>query len=281
MAQVVAVHGIAQQFKGARVLETQWAPALRDGLSAAGCLDADSVSVRVAFFGDLFRPSGKGIADVQESLADDVEEELLAAYLRHAHELEPERVPDPDTEVTSKGPLRTGGAVAARRLLNTWFFSHLPLTLLISHLRQVASYLRDSEMRQAMQQRVLDAIDDDTRVVVGHSLGSVVAYETLALHPLKVASPTLVTLGSPLGHDVVRRRLTAAPDSASLPRPGGVARWVNVADIADVVALRPRLAAVAAGPVEDLRIRNGAQAHDVGPYLTSAAVGGVACAALH
>ena len=62
MAAIVGIHGIAQQFAGGYQLTSVWYDALRDGLVAAGhraAADALAVNdIRVAFFGDLFRPPG-------------------------------------------------------------------------------------------------------------------------------------------------------------------------------------------------------------------------------
>jgi hypothetical protein len=90
MVAVVGVHGIAQQFSGGYQLGAVWYDALRDGLSAAGygpAADAlGSADLRVAFFGDLFRPSGAmagqnppfSAADVEPGL----ERDLLAEFSR-------------------------------------------------------------------------------------------------------------------------------------------------------------------------------------------------------
>ncbi|MGY2033323.1 hypothetical protein ACW9HD_36990, partial [Nocardia gipuzkoensis] len=67
MAVIVGVHGIAQQYRGRYELEATWHTAIRDGLLAgefrvrAETLRAEDV--RVAFFGDLFRPPGAMAAD--------------------------------------------------------------------------------------------------------------------------------------------------------------------------------------------------------------------------
>jgi hypothetical protein len=51
-------------------------------------------------------------------------------------------------------------------------------------------------------QEILAAhIDDHTKVIVAHSLGSVAAFE--ACHTLQQTLPLLVTLGSPLGLDTI------------------------------------------------------------------------------
>ena len=71
--------------------------------------------------------------------------------------------------------------------------------------------------------------------MIGHSLGSVVAYESA--HRLTRPLPLLVTLGSPLGlRTIVNDRLRPPPSF-----PLQVARWLNVADREDVVAAEPDL----------------------------------------
>ena len=86
------------------------------------------------------------------------------------------------------------------------------------------------------------AVDEDTWVVVGHSLGSVVAYEALCAHP-EWPVRALVTLGSPLGiRNLIFERLVPAPVIGKTGKlagawPGRAQAWTNVADAADVVAL--------------------------------------------
>ena len=109
-------------------------------------------------------------------------------------------------------------------------------------LQQVRRYMTDPQVRRAAQDRVAAEVGEDTRVVVGHSLGSVVAYEALCAHP-EWPVRALVTLGSPLGiRNLIFDRLVPAPAAAGPGGvrgawPGGVRSWVNVADAGDVVAL--------------------------------------------
>jgi hypothetical protein len=78
------------------------------------------------------------------------------------------------------------------------------------------------------------------RVVLAHSLGSVVAYETLWARP-DLEVELLITLGSPLAPpDVVFDRLDPAPRNGKGRRPPGVRRWINVAPRASSRQLRPR-----------------------------------------
>ena len=74
-------------------------------------------------------------------------------------------------------------------------------------LGQAVRYLTEPAIREAAIAAVHEHLGDDTRVVLAHSLGSVVAYEapprqTARPQPL----PLLITIGSPLGLPSVIRR---------------------------------------------------------------------------
>ncbi|MET7736531.1 hypothetical protein ABZT02_35015 [Streptomyces sp. NPDC005402] len=64
--------------------------------------------------------------------------------------------------------------------------------------KQVRDCLTDPSLRAQALARVTDQIHTDTRVVVAHSLDSVVAYEALCARPGHQVR-ALVTIGSPLG----------------------------------------------------------------------------------
>jgi alpha-beta hydrolase superfamily lysophospholipase len=78
-------------------------------------------------------------------------------------------------------------------------------------LTQVIRYQRDSEIHGRAIARVNEHLVSDTRVVIGHSLGSVVAYDALRARPAEQPLPVLVTLGSPLGLSAIRTRLLPQP----------------------------------------------------------------------
>lgn len=131
-------------------------------------------------------------------------------------------------------------------------------------------------VRQAVTQ-ALDAVgagdgDEDGRggplVVVGHSLGSVVAYEVLAARNPRV--DLFVTLGSPLGVTEIQDCLAAPPAV-----PSRTALWLNASDARDVVALdhtlRPEYAPP--GRITDVLVRNNGENHHAAvEYLSDALV---------
>ncbi len=150
--------------------------------------------------------------------------------------------------------------------------------MLLFGLRQVRQFLHDPDIKAKVLARVDEVIKTDTRVVVAHSLGSVVAYKALC-RDTNWNVHTLVTLGSPLGiRKLIFDVLTPKPVEGvgTWPR---VRRWVNVTDDGDIVALVKDLAPLFKG-VEDVRVYNGWQSHDGAHYLNSKPVGAAIAAAL-
>ena len=289
MARVVCVHGIGQQHNGEEMLHAEWAPALRDGIRRSGGAGADLPSdedIGCVFYGDLFRPAGRllGPGDPWLTPADATEfdQELLMAWWRGAAGADPQVI-DPDARTLARPP---GGVQAALRALSrSAFFAGLAERVMLFDLQQVRRYVTDSGIRQAVQDRVAAAVDGDTRVLVAHSLGSVVAYEALCAH-LDWPVQAFVTLGSPLGvRNLIFDRLRPAPAAweSSAPAgawPGGVRLWTNVADAGDVVALVKDLRPLFGAKVANYLVDNGAHAHAVPPYLTALETGAAIAAGL-
>jgi hypothetical protein len=216
VAQVVCVHGVGQQREAANTLHALWAPALCGGVRLAGGRLAEA-EVRCAFYGDLFRPPGGHLAPVDRPLRandlDPFERDLLAEWWEEAARTDA-LVVAPDAPTLARAPRSVQGAL--RALSGSRFFATLGKRALLGDLRQVRDYFEEPEVRSRAQQRVSEAVGDDTRALVGHSLGSVVAYEALCANP---GWPVrmLVTLGSPFG-DAESDLRSAAADAAACGR---------------------------------------------------------------
>ncbi|NJP50240.1 hypothetical protein HCJ93_09170 [Streptomyces sp. SBST2-5] len=93
--------------------------------------------------------------------------------------------------------------------------------------------------REPVRQRVREALlRHRPEVVVAHSLGSVVGYETLHELADELDVRLLLTLGSPLAlPHAIFHRLVPGPRDGRGVRPPNVRRWVNVADRGDFVAI--------------------------------------------
>ena len=155
-------------------------------------------------------------------------------------------------------PLFGSGAYSAVQNLNR------------TNLWQVTAYVNDIDgTKHAVWGRFARVVGPETRIVIAHSLGTVVAYE--AIRHLGTELDLLLTTGSPLGlARVIYPKLV--PDAAY---PDTVGRWVNVADPDDFVAAEPRLArlftdANGAERIEDVEVHNRGRFawHRISAYLS-------------
>ncbi|RZQ65670.1 hypothetical protein [Amycolatopsis suaedae] len=301
MARIVLVHGIAQEQKSPDSLEAEWLPSLAGGVRLAGRPElADALwrdgrpgPARMAFYGDLFLRRGQqGDGDELTAAEWPFAEALALEWLNRAA-ADASRERDRATAARElaflAGPAgeEQGVRAALRPVLNALsrlrpfarFGVALAERVVVKALRQVTLYLTDEAVREAVQERVAEHVGPDTQVIVGHSLGSVVAYE--AVHRLGRPLPLLVTLGSPLGlRTVVYERTRPQPPAV----PPMLARWVNLADRDDLVAARPDLTALfpgADGVLESgYTVDNGAKPHEATFYLAKRETGAAVAAAL-
>jgi len=272
MARVVCIHGIGQEYEAEPTLLKAWAPALCGGVANAGGRLAER-DVAMAFYGAAFRPLGaKGLSteipyyqpgDVEAG----VETELLTAW---AESLDGN---DVDSEAGTKGlPGRRTAASMVQIVARAPFFGDYSQRVVIWFLKQVRRYLTMPDVRANAQQSLRQLLADDTTVVVAHSLGSVVAYDTLR-HTADSRIRALVTLGSPLGTPALMRCLDPPALSPLAPWPAGVRCWFNIADTSDIVAVEKRLAIWFGERVSDALVDNGVRMHDVLRYLTAKETG--------
>ncbi|MFC8660589.1 hypothetical protein [Streptomyces sp. NPDC057199] len=235
MIQVVGVHGVGNYRPGysldqaGDVLARIWAKALGSAIPAAKGTDPP---IAVAYYADLLQRPGRQGNGHLDSL-DAFELALAEEWLQEI------AIPDAVSAGKATAPLRQALAwVASSRKMGRpiveWFVA--------TFFREVASYLRDEDgaIRTAARARVADAIaTHQPQVVIAHSLGSIVAYETLWADP-GLTVDLLVTLGSPLAlPHAVFHRLQPPPEAGRGCKPPGVRRWVNLADLGDLVALPP------------------------------------------
>jgi hypothetical protein len=301
MAEIVLIHGIDQQQKSADRLESEWLPALASGVRMARFPDiadricgdagkAGSIETRMAFYGDLFLVPNQQGDDPGDFTPKEAElaEGLALEWLKHAADrATKEKVRQTGGRelayVTQQMGAEQGAGSVVRSAIGSlakisWFAPFgmaFAERFVMRALAQVTRYFTDDAIRAAVLESVLKLVGADTKVLVGHSLGSVVAYE--ATYHINRPLPLLITLGSPLGlQTIVYQRLRPQPPAF----PPNVRRWVNVADRDDFIAAAPDLkglfsAGMLAQAVFDggYTVDNGADPHNANFYLTKAQVG--------
>ncbi|MFV1997404.1 MAG: hypothetical protein ACC641_05265 [Acidiferrobacterales bacterium] len=82
---------------------------------------------------------------------------------------------------------------------------------------------------------------DDRILLIGHSMGSIIAWDSLwelwhgEENPGRV--DLFLSLGSPLGMRYVRERLLGARAGLEYRYPGNIKQWINIASVGDLTAL--------------------------------------------
>jgi hypothetical protein len=236
--RLVLVHGRDQQGKSTEFLQKVWKEALDVGLSEAGLQSIDNHEMMLPFYGDALaeyvgnvrsaeasRVTAKG-AQTAESHIKAFQAELLQEILRN----EDESSPTPGSPI-QKGVQNTNVAHILAKFADGSPWGKEFLSLLTE---DVAVYLNSTTTERAINAIVKDAIpNNEPCVVVGHSLGSVVAYRVLRELGSSANVVRFITVGSPLGLITIRNMLRP------LSVPGGVRSWLNVYDTRDIVSLYP------------------------------------------
>ena len=275
MPKILAIHGIGQQFKGDQVIHDEWWGSLVSGLHLAGHSDLVQGDLYCPFYGDLFRDEEHlgGDSFTPSQLEGRDGESLLLALWKEAARVDPS-IMSPDSDETIGSSLARSPKfvqVALQALSKSEFFVGLARKAMIGDLLQVINYLGNVEVRANIQKRVAPHLTDDVKVVIGHSLGSVVAYEALCAQKHSVHS--FITLGSPLGiRNLVFDKLIPVPENGLGHWPK-VKMWTNIADKGDIVALEKSLGNCFGDGVTDLLVNNGSDAHGGNRYLTTIQAG--------
>jgi hypothetical protein len=270
VAQLLGVHGIGQEQLGRHQILERWTPALADGLERAAGRSVRRPDLDLAFYGHLFFP----VPPEGKAAPSPVDPAMLADL----DEVEIDELTEAVTEIVTPADLSAADAGSAEayktlgplpvRVVNLIGaverrFPPASGVLCLGTLRQVRRYLRDPQLKADVDEITAEATAGAT-VLIGHSLGSVVAYEFLRQHPGHSVK-LLLTIGSPLGLRMVRSQLQAGEL--------GPVHWVNVRALNDPVTAAGALNQWYPGVTETQPVKNGKDSHAASHYLGKKAVG--------
>ncbi|MBN1150247.1 hypothetical protein JXA84_03380 [candidate division WOR-3 bacterium] len=222
--EIMFIHGRAQGKKDPEEQKKAWIKALEKGLKSSGLGLPSEIKCIFPFYGDRLDyivQETKFIPSIENTIRYKLLEEMAenGGLLR-------------DKEIESEGEKSIFSDENFQKLLK---LLERDLDIGPSFLRiftkDVSMYLSREGVKKDINGIVVSEITENTRVVVGHSLGSVIGYEVLSGLE-KPNIPLFITLGSPLGLCSVKRHV-----SKPFKKPDSVEEWINAFDERDFIAL--------------------------------------------
>lgn len=147
-----------------------------------------------------------------------------------------------------------------KRRFTRWLFrtaDYLPFLIphfateeLQIHLRDFHKYLRNNHgVAEAARQKVRQVLEDAAEqgrptLLLGHSMGSVIAYESLwqlSRQQQNDLTVDLLTSGSPLGQGIVQRHLMGSLEKGASRYPDNIRHWTNIAAVGELTAIDMQL----------------------------------------
>jgi hypothetical protein len=241
--KLLLVHGRGQQGSNPDALKGEWMATLGRGATALGVSVPADIDVAFPFYGDKLDEFTRAFdlpltSDVQPR-GSQIDNEFLAFQAEFAEAVR-QRAGVTDAQVDAeygnnpqpRGPLNWAWVQAILRAVDKHGGGMNQKTLEV-FTRDVFLYTTRAGVRDEIDAIVAAKLTEQPTLVVGHSLGSVVAYSVLRSDRRSLRVPLLVTVGSPLAVRSVRDQFRP------LRSPAPVAAWYNAFDTRDVVALYP------------------------------------------
>ena len=290
MTQVLLIHGINNEKNSKQNIENTWIDALSVGVSKAGGSIPNDVSFRAAFYGDVLKAEtdswGQRSSHTSKTIPEQVSEnysemeiyDLYRAY-QHAFSISDNQLlgyleaSESEKSILVEGAgIHKGWLKAIVRALEDTVPTKGKFLARI-FLKQAAAYLQKPLLKEEIDSLVYEQVfeglsSDENTIIISHSLGTIVGYSILRALEETLPVSLFITAGSPLGIDIVKKRL-----GPPLIRPNCVKTWLNAADPDDFVALHKQLNVKTFGVSEIVNISNldngHSDPHDILKYLSN------------
>ncbi len=247
---IIGIHGLGNK-PPAKLLEHWWKLSMAEGLRAGG-FSTVLPRFELAFWADILykKLMDPAIEDIQDP-----------SYMDERYTAAPEYFPVNDFSKRMKVVEYIG------RQMNRIFLNE-DLTLNYTFITDaiISRYFKDLEIyysgningednhvreaRKVIRERLSEKLirhRDDNIMLIGHSMGSIIAFDVLTFIVRGIKIHTLITMGSPLGLPVAISKIASeikerggTDDRISTP-PGITGSWYNYADILDKVAFNFKL----------------------------------------
>ncbi|MEJ1966656.1 MAG: alpha/beta hydrolase [Gammaproteobacteria bacterium] len=213
---LLLVHGRAQQGRDPQTITKEWLDALEKGMG--GPL-AGTIRVALPFYGDVLdgftRQLEIPLTSEIHARGNETQDEFLIFQADLAEDLrqgagvtDAQIAAEYGNDPHERGPLNWKWVQAILRAID----KHSPgvnSKTIETFTRDVFLYTRRAGVRDAIDEIVSKALTDQPTVVIGHSLGSVVAFSVMGRDTRALHVPLYATVGSPLGVRAGARRVSA------------------------------------------------------------------------
>ena len=241
--RLVLVHGRSQQGLNPVDLQSTWLETLRRGAAKINRALPERLDVAFPYYGDKLDELARALdlpltTDIQAK-GSAVNEDFLNFQAEVAEAMR-QRAGITDAQVqeefgantTERGPQNWAWVQAIIRAIDR-NAGGVSQSVIENIMRDVYLYTTRAGVRDVVDRIVGPAVNETPCVVIGHSLGSVVAYNILRTDRRALNVKAFITVGSPLAIRAIRDQLRPI----GFPAPAKA--WYNAFDPKDVVALYP------------------------------------------
>jgi hypothetical protein len=242
-ARLVLMHGRSQQGFEPAVLKSTWLDTLKHGAAKINRTVPDQLDVAFPFYGqkldDFARQFEIPLTTDIQTKGSSVDNGFLGFQAEVAEQMRSNAgITDSQvqaefgTNPTEKGPQNWAWVQAIIRAIDRNAGS-VSQSFIEKFMRDVYLYTTQTGVRDAIDSIVAADLDESPCVVIGHSLGSVIAYHVLRTDPRPLNVQAFVTVGCPLAIRAIRNSFRP------IGFPMKAKTWYNAFDPRDVVALYP------------------------------------------
>ena len=241
--RLILVHGRGRQARdSAALMQSEWTAALREGARKLGrALPAD-LEIVLPYYGDKLDwfITKENTPLVSDTRVEPEDRKFVIFQAKIAEELRVKAgITDDQVNVEygsnrmPKVPLNRWWVQATLRALEK-YGAGMTRNTIETFTRDVFLYATRPGVRDEIHRIVSRDLTKAPTVIVGHSFGSIVAYDILCTDGGALQVPLFVTVGSPLGIPAVRTNLVPL----RFPSPP-LGEWYNAFDTRDCLALYP------------------------------------------
>jgi hypothetical protein len=249
---IIGIHGLGNK-PPCRTEARWWKAAMIEGLKRIGKTPW-LPEFELVYWADLLyeKPLNTSIRDPEEEL-----------YLEEPYIPGPAEPSPPQNHVLRKKILEFVEHRLDRILLNEDFTINYPTItdkIMRRYFADLVAYYSDSltaagnssvNLREKIRHRLTETIhkyQGHEIMLIGHSMGSIIAYDVLTFLIPRTTISQFITIGSPLGFPIVQSKIASEWKQAGMEirrmksPPGITDKWLNFADLRDRVAIVWQLA---------------------------------------